>query len=167
VLIRRVVMVLPEEGTLKSVSYLFAALSVFVFSSQPAYAVCEELLLQLYSKNITFDSASKECRAFVLQNVKNFAYRTTLIEACHKRSNYSGHYRNKIRGIAGKCVDKKSSRWMQKHYNIAAQKDLKVWRYNISLTNGRFCKQSEVVKFLRNSAEILKKTVSDAKSYCY
>jgi hypothetical protein len=158
----------PAGGKLRrrAASVLSAALVFVTLGSVPAFAVCEELTLQFFSGQLNFlASASQPCREFIRLNVANHAYRTTLLEVCGRKRNYSGPFRNEIYKQANKCVDKKSASWFSQQYSASASEELRNWK-GLTSANPSFCSQKEVRDYIEASQQILQQTRDQAKQYC-
>jgi hypothetical protein len=145
---------------------LAAGLVVVALGSAPAKAVCEELTFQFFGGFMKFyETASAPCREFVRLNVANYAYRSTLLEVCENKHNYSGRFRNDIYKQANKCLDKKSVSWIRGQYAASATEQLRNWKA-ITGANPEFCKQEMVREYIEASQQILQRTRDQAKEYC-
>lgn len=145
---------------------LVAGSAVIALGTTPAQAVCEELTFQFLGGFLKLvDSASQPCREFVRLNVVNHAYRTTLLEVCENKRNYSGRFRNEIDKQAHRCLDKKSVSWIRSQYNSSAIEHLRNWK-GLTSANPSFCSQKIVRDYITASQQILQQTRDQAKQYC-
>ena len=133
----------------------------------PAHAVCEELLSQMFSQTFDLRAASRTCRTHIEKNVQAHASAAALIEVCRKRKNYSARYKNRVYRAARRCVEKKSANWLVRKYNGTRVIQLKLLKAKAAITRNAFCRQKNVVSYLKLVEKALPKTLADAKSNCY
>ena len=132
-----------------------------------AHAVCEELISQMFSRTFDLSAASKSCRKHIEKNVRAHASAATLIEICKKRKNYSARYKNSVFKVARRCVEKKSAKWLVRKYNRTRIIQLKRLKAKPAISVSAFCKQKNVISYLKLTQKALSKTLADAKSKCY
>jgi hypothetical protein len=144
-----------------------AGLILVALGTGPAHAVCEELTFQFFGGFLKlYESASQPCRDFVRANVANHAYRTTLVEVCQNKHNFSGRFRNDIYKQANKCLDKKSASWLRSEYSASATEQLRNWK-GLTAANPQFCGQKVVRDYIETSQQILQQTRDQAQQYCH
>ncbi len=132
-----------------------------------AHAVCEELISQLFSRTFDLREASRGCRKHIEKNVRAHASAAALIEVCRKRKNYSARYKNSVYRVARRCVEKQSANWLVRKYNRTRVEQLKLLKAKAEMSANAFCKQRDVVTYLKITEKALSKTLSDARSKCY
>ena len=145
---------------------LLLLISQLVWTSA-AHAICEELISQMFSRTFDLRAASMSCRKHIEKNVRAHASAAALIEVCRKRKNYSARYKNSVYRVARRCVEKKSANWLLRKYNRTRVERLKLLKAKAAISADDFCKQKNVVSYLKLTEKALSKTLSDARSKCY
>ena len=162
--------VIYSQGLAKVSKILYITLLLLVSQlvwTTAAHAVCEELISQMFSRTFDLRAASKTCRKHIEKNVRAHASAAALIEVCRKRKNYSARYKNSVYKVARRCVEKRSANWLVQKYNRTRIEQLKLLKIKATITVDAFCKQKNVISYLKLTEKALSKTLADAKSKCY